>query len=111
MLALARRAPLFWATFAGMVLFSYATLIVAIWCVRNGHPRMFVGLSFATYIPLALGLAAIVRIGERYRPRVWLAHGLCPECGYNLRGNVSGICPECGGVAKPVAAAPGKPGK
>ena len=23
--------------------------------------------------------------------------GLCPDCGYNLRGNLSGVCPECGG--------------
>ncbi len=23
-------------------------------------------------------------------------HGLCSECAYNLRGNVSGRCPECG---------------
>ena len=22
--------------------------------------------------------------------------GFCPECGYNLTGNVSGRCPECG---------------
>lgn len=28
--------------------------------------------------------------------------GLCPECGYDLRGNVSGRCPECG---KPVPVA------
>jgi len=24
------------------------------------------------------------------------AAGCCPECGYNLRGNVSGRCSECG---------------
>lgn len=23
-------------------------------------------------------------------------HGLCTQCAYNLRGNVSGVCPECG---------------
>lgn len=22
--------------------------------------------------------------------------GACPECGYDLTGNVSGVCPECG---------------
>jgi len=22
--------------------------------------------------------------------------GLCPNCAYNLKGNVSGVCPECG---------------
>jgi hypothetical protein len=25
-----------------------------------------------------------------------LAAGQCPECGYDLTGNVSGVCPECG---------------
>jgi hypothetical protein len=39
-------------------------------------------------------------------PLAWLAHhllqrrrrrpGLCPQCSYNLTGNVSGVCPECG---------------
>ena len=24
------------------------------------------------------------------------AHGLCINCGYDLRGNTSGVCPECG---------------
>lgn len=25
--------------------------------------------------------------------------GLCPHCGYDLRGNASGVCPECGSAA------------
>jgi hypothetical protein len=25
-----------------------------------------------------------------------LRRGLCPSCGYDLRGNVSGVCPDCG---------------
>lgn len=29
--------------------------------------------------------------------------GHCPECGYDLTGNVSGVCPECG---EPAASAP-----
>lgn len=36
-------------------------------------------------------------------PTVWLwyrdrrrRHGLCANCGYDLRGSVSGVCPECG---------------
>lgn len=35
-----------------------------------------------------------VRQDENKASRV--AKGLCSECGYNLRGNVSGACPECG---------------
>jgi rubrerythrin len=46
------------------------------------------------------------KLGEKDRRRVWLAHGLCPECGYSLTGNLSGICPECGSLAKPEATLP-----
>ena len=28
-------------------------------------------------------------------PKRYPAH-CCPQCGYNLTGNVSGVCPECG---------------
>lgn len=34
------------------------------------------------------------RAWERRQERI--PCGLCPECAYNLRGNVSGRCPECG---------------
>ena len=27
--------------------------------------------------------------------------GLCPSCGYSLRGNTSGACPECGTPTAP----------
>jgi hypothetical protein len=30
------------------------------------------------------------------RRRLRALRGRCPECGYNLNGNVSGMCPECG---------------
>jgi hypothetical protein len=30
--------------------------------------------------------------------------GLCPNCGYDLTGNVSGVCPECGTPVKTGAA-------
>ncbi len=26
----------------------------------------------------------------------WRREGKCPECGYDLTGNISGVCPECG---------------
>jgi hypothetical protein len=41
---------------------------------------------------LVIGLALCRPYGRR---RV----GLCPQCGYDLTGNVSGRCPECGAVA------------
>lgn len=37
-----------------------------------------------------LGAALLRHVARRSRP------GFCPECMYDLTGNVSGICPECG---------------
>lgn len=34
----------------------------------------------------------------------WIARGMCPRCGYDIRGLMAGVCPECGyrlGVALP----------
>ena len=36
------------------------------------------------------------RLYDDVRRAAWLAHGVCPDCGYNLTGNTSRICPECG---------------
>ncbi|MBU0719691.1 MAG: hypothetical protein KJ749_15715, partial [Planctomycetes bacterium] len=35
---------------------------------------------------------------RRWRRR---RHGLCPQCAYDLTGNVSDVCPECGSVIRP----------
>jgi hypothetical protein len=43
--------------------------------------------------PAAFSIASHARRGRRLR------RGLCPACGYDLRGNVSGVCPECGAVS------------
>lgn len=52
---------------------------------------MLVGLTLL--VPIVrfsdLGFAAC---RQRQRKR----HGLCPDCSYDLKGNLSGICPECG---------------
>ena len=36
------------------------------------------------------------RVIDRPRRRRRGDAGLCPACGYDLRGNASGVCPECG---------------
>jgi rubrerythrin len=33
---------------------------------------------------------------EEARAEIWLAHHVCPDCGYDLTANTSGTCPECG---------------
>jgi hypothetical protein len=55
---------------------------------------------FSGYVPLVISFFIINQINERHRKVVWLAHQVCPACGYNLKGNVSGVCPECGKAFK-----------
>lgn len=48
-----------------------------------------------------LGVAAIlglfyVRWIKAMRRQVYLRARICPQCEYDLTGNVSGRCPECG---------------
>ena len=57
--------------------------------------------------PIPLGLAAnsalfastwwVLLVGWRIALRRWRAHaGRCPQCGYDLRGDLARGCPECG---------------
>ena len=52
--------------------------------------NMWLLLALAGTIPLAW--VASRRALRHHRQ----AHHQCPQCGYDLRGNVSGACPECG---------------
>ncbi len=66
---------------------------------------------------LALVAAAVLVVSLRASPR-WVserwwsraarrrARGLCPVCGYNLRGLEQGVCPECGNTP---SIGPGRP--
>ena len=38
----------------------------------------------------------VALVGGLFRHRRRRQKGLCPQCLYNLTGNVSGVCPECG---------------
>ena len=83
------------------------------------------GQSFKRNIPLAIPFAVLValvqmmkgrRLGDKWAHTrvVWNKYkhrfpfedraGICLQCGYDLRGNVSGRCPECGADA-PIAPA------
>ena len=63
-------------------------------------------VTFGVVVPLALlGLNAFLLLGWRHAARL-ARHG-CPDCGYDLRGNLDpitsrphGRCPECGTGAR-----------
>lgn len=68
-------------------------------------------LPFAGFVVLSTVVAGLIAMGDwvaverpRERLRRRLRLGLCPHCGYDLRGSLSGMCPECGGATR----APGR---
>jgi hypothetical protein len=63
------------------------------------------GIGVRLFGPAGLLIAAIAVLlikhfaydQPRYRTHYRISHGLCPECGYDLRGSKHPcICPECG---------------
>ena len=76
-----------------------------------GHHGVIVCIPFwaAAIVATSLSVAGCRSI-QRHRRRLQRATvGLCPTCGYDLRGNVSGVCPECGDVAKASGGSDGRP--
>ena len=61
----------------------------------------FVGVLMARLWSSRRQLVSWVQLRRRPRP------GRCPDCDYDLTGNVSGICPECGTLVPPNQAIPG----
>jgi hypothetical protein len=63
-----------------------------------------VGRYYAVWVPIWVPFLAFAG------PTVYLwsrdrrpAPGHCPNCGYDLTGNVSGVCPECGQKVAPMS--------
>ena len=80
-------APQGYGLFTSMV--AWAVLLVS----RIGEAR---AVSRASWFGTLIGLS-FLRLEKRTIPA-----GHCPDCAYNLAGNISGICPECG---RPAASA------
>jgi hypothetical protein len=65
--------------------------------VRETTERWLNGVAAgALVVALVAAVVQIVLNNLEDRRHRRAARGLCPACGYSLRGNVSGVCPECG---------------
>jgi hypothetical protein len=102
-----------WVTIAGAVTMWVTPAAVGMICemisqgtfrlVRDWHLMLPV-LCFS--LMLAGAAHGLARIAIRSRERR-SGPPRCPECDYNLTGNVSGVCPECGTPITP----PHEPGE
>ena len=83
-------------TFAYWVAVNFGTRAMFGGSVTDTLGR-FLGLfiAFASYPTVRLALYVARRIRDTRRCRL-AERGLCSQCKYDLRGNVSGVCPECG---------------
>jgi hypothetical protein len=88
----------------GLALVTTALCVVAVVaaCTRNDGVLVIVGLFFGviSHGMLVIAVACLRQSNRMVDPRRWagdrLAHGLCPHCGYDIRGLPESRCPECG---------------
>jgi len=67
-------------------------------CSGSKEPGLLFFAVTLVNAPVGASLGALVGLlVDRWRrPRKHHGAPQCPQCGYNLTGNVSGRCPECG---------------
>ena len=85
----------------GAASLSILCLIEALFSARGSIDYWrAVGISLSQYSlgPPLIGvlLGYVMGIPRRHRVSVRRKRGLCPECGYDLRGQTNMRCPECG---------------
>ncbi|HRX84323.1 MAG TPA: hypothetical protein P5572_04815 [Phycisphaerae bacterium] len=66
------------------------------WLPRYVNAAQRVWLHLPLLWPLLLMTTISMVLYRSVRRRV---PGCCPQCGYDLHGNISGLCPECGASA------------
>jgi hypothetical protein len=74
-------------------------LCSAMWLPGFHDSNLFAWLISIPALPLGLIVYGVIAKPAflKYRREVWRSHGLCPECGYDLRGTPC-RCPERGAV-------------
>ena len=80
-----------WGTSSLAVFVIASGLWTAYWTLGAGLVMVFVD---SLLFPISINSKDWERRLERIR------RGQCPECAYDLTGNVSGTCPECGAAVR-----------
>lgn len=75
---------------------SVVAVIINRWGPRFGDNAVTVATLAQMVLMVPLVIVVNNWLYDDLRQSVWLRHGVCPDCAYNLTGNTSGTCPECG---------------
>jgi hypothetical protein len=97
-----RQSSEYWIVYLIMgvssITLPFASIVMVVLHHLRTQPAVFMVTFGSGILPLAVGLVFLNRANEKCRKPAWLAHNVCPDCGYDLTGNVSGVCPGCGTV-------------
>lgn len=70
------------------------------WDYTPNHAYRGVQCGIPIWMLLAPTVVLSVLCFRRAAIRARQSTGNCPDCNYDLRGNVSGVCPECGAMLR-----------
>jgi hypothetical protein len=91
------RASAVWDGVVAAVSAVVCALTAALYAASDLHPRFLLWLvGLYAVAPGMWGWRSLWRWGRRMRANRRRSHGLCPSCGYDLRGNSGDRCSECG---------------
>src|ERR1044071_4354945 len=95
---IALTAALVWHGFAALFLvkpyFWSMKHIAGLCSLSLAHEGLFIYAHYRFFMSV-VAIAVYIGLGWVYPVHID-AKPCCPNCGYDLTGNISGICPECG---------------